>query len=64
MEATMFNRQAALFVILIFGLVLTSGSLAVLEDTKGHSYPPLPPPQIDSFDMMSNVWDSPGQKNN
>jgi hypothetical protein len=63
MEATMFNRQAAFLVVLIFGLVFTSGALAILGDATGHSYSPVPP-QIDSIDMMSNAWDSPNQKNN
>ena len=57
----MFSRKAALLVVLILGIAFTSGALAMLGHTNGHSYGTLPP-QIDAVDMMSNAWGLPDQK--
>ncbi len=58
----MFNPKAALLAVLIFGIVFTSGALAMLGDRNERSYGKTPT-QIDSIDMMSNAWASSSQKN-
>lgn len=57
----MFNRQAALVVALMAGIVITSGALAMLSDTSGPAHGPTPP-QINAFDLMSTAPVLPEQK--
>jgi hypothetical protein len=56
MEATMANRKAALLAALIAGILVTSGGLAMLRDSKGQASGPTPP-QINALDLMSRAHD-------
>jgi hypothetical protein len=59
-EATVFNRKAALFAVLT-AFILTSGALILLADANGGAHGPMPP-QISPFDMMSKAQGLPDQK--
>ena len=61
MEATMLNRQTALVVALMAGIVITSGALAMFSDANGPSRSSSPP-QINAFDLMSVAPVLPEQK--
>ena len=57
----MFKRQATLVVALTAGILVTYGAMAMLSDANGPAHHPTPP-QIDTFDLMSQAPVLPEQK--
>jgi hypothetical protein len=60
METEMFNREAALLAVVVAGILITSGALSILSEGNAQAGGPLPP-QIDTLDPTSNVWNLPDQ---